>query len=118
MRLAEFLVEHDIIVNCVLQDTDAPLTFMTDDDLADMTQALWSSTSPVTRPWDSAGRVPRRSPPLSSRSARVLYYAVDHSPSYLWNSATWENSEALLPFLRPVGRTSRLGRGPHHSSGH
>ena len=32
----------------------------------------------------------------------VLYYAVDHSPSYLWNSATWENSEALLPFLRTV----------------
>ena len=32
----------------------------------------------------------------------VLYYAVDHSPSYLWNSATWEISEALLPFLRTV----------------
>ena len=32
--LAGFLAEHDIIVNCVLQDTDAPLTFMTDDDLA------------------------------------------------------------------------------------
>jgi hypothetical protein len=32
----------------------------------------------------------------------VHYYAVDHSPSYLWNSATWENSEALLPFLQPV----------------
>lgn len=30
------------------------------------------------------------------------YYAVDHSPSYLWNSATWEISEALLPFLRTV----------------
>jgi alanine dehydrogenase len=32
----------------------------------------------------------------------VLYYAVDHSPSYLWSSATWENSNALIPFLRPV----------------
>ena len=29
----------------------------------------------------------------------VAYYGVDRSPSYLWNSATWENSEALLPFL-------------------
>jgi hypothetical protein len=27
---------------------------------------------------------------------------VDHSPSYLWDAATWEISEALLPFLRPV----------------
>ena len=30
------------------------------------------------------------------------YYAVDHSPSYLWNSATWEISEAILPFLGTV----------------
>ena len=29
----------------------------------------------------------------------VHYYAVDHSPSYLWNSATWEISEALLPHI-------------------
>jgi alanine dehydrogenase len=27
------------------------------------------------------------------------HYAVDHSPSFLWNSATWENSEALLGYL-------------------
>ena len=27
---------------------------------------------------------------------------MDHSPSYLWNSATWENSEALLPFVETV----------------
>ena len=37
----------------------------------------------------------------------VLYYAVDHSPSYLWNSATWENSVAIVPFLR----TGARGRG-------
>jgi hypothetical protein len=29
----------------------------------------------------------------------VHYYAVDHSPSYLWDSATWEISEALLPHI-------------------
>jgi len=33
---------------------------------------------------------------------------VDHSPSYLWNSATWENSLALIPFLRPVLDRTRL----------
>jgi hypothetical protein len=32
----------------------------------------------------------------------VHYYAVDHSPSYLWNSATWEISEALLPHLDTI----------------
>lgn len=37
--------------------------------------------------------------PMIEVANRVHYYAVDHSPSYLWNSATWEISEALLPHL-------------------
>ncbi|MEO7129925.1 MAG: alanine dehydrogenase, partial [Dermatophilaceae bacterium] len=32
----------------------------------------------------------------------VRYYGVDHSPSYFWDSATWEISEALLPHLATV----------------
>jgi alanine dehydrogenase len=32
----------------------------------------------------------------------IDYYAVDHSPAYLWNSATWGISEALIPYLRTV----------------
>jgi alanine dehydrogenase len=33
------------------------------------------------------------------RIGRANYYGVDHTPSYLWNSASWEISQALLPFL-------------------
>jgi alanine dehydrogenase len=29
----------------------------------------------------------------------VNYYAVDHTPSYLWDSASWEISNSLLPYL-------------------
>jgi hypothetical protein len=32
----------------------------------------------------------------------IDYYAVDHSPSYLWNSSSWEISQAVLPFLGTV----------------
>jgi alanine dehydrogenase len=32
----------------------------------------------------------------------ITYYAVDHSPSYPWNPATWEISEALLHYLNSV----------------
>ena len=31
--IVEFLARHDIVVNCVLQDTDAPLMFVTRDEL-------------------------------------------------------------------------------------
>ncbi|MCB0684829.1 MAG: alanine dehydrogenase, partial [Saprospiraceae bacterium] len=33
------------------------------------------------------------------RVGPALYYAVDHTPSYLWNSASWEISNSLLPYL-------------------
>jgi alanine dehydrogenase len=32
----------------------------------------------------------------------VKYYAVDHTPSYLWNAASWEISNSLLPYLPVV----------------
>jgi alanine dehydrogenase len=40
--------------------------------------------------------------PLLKVANGVHYYGVDHSPSYLWNSATWDISLALMPFLRCV----------------
>ena len=101
--LAEFLGAHDIIVNCVLQDTDNPLVFLTHDDLPELSPGTmivdvscdegmgfeWARPTTFSEPTFTVGR-------------NVMYYAVDHSPSYLWASATWEISEALLPFLRTV----------------
>ena len=40
--------------------------------------------------------------PIFDVGDHVRYYAVDHSPSYLWDSATWEIGEALTPFLATV----------------
>ena len=101
--LAGFLAEHDIIVNCVLQDTDAPLMFMTDDDLADMTPGtLVVDVSCDEAMGFSWARPTTFADPTFVVGENVLYYSVDHSPSYLWNSATWEISEALLPFLPAV----------------
>jgi alanine dehydrogenase len=101
--LAGFLAEHDIIVNCVLQDTDAPLSFMIDEDLP----LLRPGTLIVDVSCDEAmgfswARPTTFTDPTFVVGDNVCYYGVDHSPSYLWNSATWENSEALLPFMRTV----------------
>jgi alanine dehydrogenase len=101
--LGEFLAGHDLIVNCVLQDTDAPLMFMTDEDL--------KHAAPGTIVIDvscdegmgfSWARPTTFAEPTFLVGDNVIYYAVDHSPSYLWNAATWEISEALLPFLPTV----------------
>lgn len=101
--LAGFLAEHDIIVNCVLQDPNMPLMFLTENDLP----ALAPGSLIIDVSCDEAmgfswARPTSFSEPTFVVGDNIHYYGVDHSPSYLWNSATWENSEALLPYLRAV----------------
>jgi len=101
--MAAFLAEHDIVVNCVLQHTDEPKIFVTDNDLAGfLPGSLIVDVSCDQGMGFSWARPTSFTQPLLTVGHNVGYYAVDHSPSYLWNSATWEISEALLPFLGPV----------------
>jgi alanine dehydrogenase len=101
--VAAFVAKHDIIVNCVLQDTAAPLIFLNEDDLAALTPgSLIIDVSCDESMGFSWARPTSFSQPTIIVGNSIHYYAVDHSPSYLWNSATWEISEALLPHLEPV----------------
>ena len=101
--LAAFLAEHDIVVNCVLQDTDAPLIFVTTGELDSFARgSLIVDVSCDEGMGFSWAHPTSFAEPLVTVGDNVGYYAVDHSPSHLWNSASWEISEALLPHLRPV----------------
>jgi alanine dehydrogenase len=101
--LSGFLAEHDIVVNCVLQDTDAPLTFLLEEDLdAFAPGSLIVDVSCDEGMGFSWARPTTFTDPAFVVGGDVTYYAVDHSPSYLWDSASWDISEALLPHLRPV----------------
>lgn len=101
--VASFLAENDIVVNCTFQDTAAPLTYLTTEDLpAFRPGSLIVDVSCDEGMGFSWARPTTFDEPMFQVGNRVGYYAVDHSPSYLWNSATWENSQALIPFLRPV----------------
>lgn len=101
--LPEFLASHNIVVNCTFQNVAAPLTYLRNEDLESFTPGSliidvscdegmgfeWAKPTTFDEPMFTVGQ-------------GVHYYGVDHSPSYLWNSATWEISEAILPFLRTV----------------
>jgi alanine dehydrogenase len=101
--MAAFLAEHDIVVNCVLQDTDAPWMFLTEDDLPSFPPgSLIVDVSCDEGMGFSWARPTSFADPMFTVGNNVRYYGVDHSPSYLWDSATWEISEALLPHLRPL----------------
>ena len=103
LPVADLLADNDIVVNCVLQDPDAPLVFVTEKDLAAFTAgSLIVDVSCDVGMGFSWAEPTSFTQPIIEVANGIHYYAVDHSPSYLWDSATWEISEALLPHIDAV----------------
>lgn len=101
--LAPFLAESDIVVNCTLQDPNRPLLYLRESDLG----AFRPGSLIVDVSCDEGmgfewARPTSFADPMFTVGGSINYYGVDHSPSYLWNSASWEISEALLGFLPTV----------------
>ncbi|MFB4308162.1 N(5)-(carboxyethyl)ornithine synthase [Actinomadura sp. GTD37] len=100
---AAFLARHDIVVNCVFQDTGDPLMFATNDDLPLFpTGALIVDVSCDAGMGFEWARPTTFTDPMFTVGHNIHHYGVDHSPSYLWDSATWEISQALIPHLSTV----------------
>ncbi len=100
--LAEELAAADVIVNGTLQDTDDPLMYLNGGDVP----KLKPGSLIVDVSCDEGMGFPFARPttfeePIFAAGA-ATYYAVDHTPTYLWDAATWEISESLLPYLATV----------------
>jgi alanine dehydrogenase len=110
--LADHLARADVIVNGTLQDPQRPLMYLGDGEverlkpgclIVDVSCDLGMGF-PFARPTSfedpifevQGGSAPRCAGPPA------IYYGVDHTPSYLWDAATWEISEGLLPYLPAV----------------
>lgn len=95
----EELSDADIIVNGILQDTDNPLMFVP----ADKNDTLKPGCLIVDVSCDEGMGFSFAKPTdfinPTFKAGKVDYYAVDHTPSYLWNGASWEISNSLLPYL-------------------
>jgi alanine dehydrogenase len=101
VQLAPYLAANDIVVNCTLQDPNAPLTYLSTEELAAFRPgSLIIDVSIDPGMGFSWARATSFAEPMITVGDSTNYYAVDHSPSLLWNSTTWEISEALMPFLR------------------
>ena len=101
--LAPFLAESDIVVNCTLQDPNSPLTYLRTEDLAAFSPgSLIVDVSCDDGMGFSWAKSTTFAAPMITVGDHINYYAVDHSPSYLWNSSSWEISQALQPFLETV----------------
>ena len=101
--VAEFLAEHDLIVNCMLQDPDRPLVFVRRDEL-DLFKpgTLFVDVACDERMGFEWARPTTFSEPMFDVGGGRVNYGVDHSPSLMWDSATWEISRALMPHLEAL----------------
>ncbi|MEO7588086.1 MAG: N(5)-(carboxyethyl)ornithine synthase [Arachnia sp.] len=99
----EVLAGFDVVVNCVLQDPNNPMMFVTSEDLRGFSPGtlIVDVSCDEGMGFDFA-RPTSFTDPTFTVGEGVTYYGVDHSPTYLWNSATWDISEALIPHLRSV----------------
>jgi alanine dehydrogenase len=101
--VSDLLTQHDIVVNCILQDTDAPLMFVTLEEAKRFaSRSLIVDVSCDEGMGFEWARPTSFENPMFTIGNDVHYYAVDHSPSYLWDSSTWEISDALIPHLATV----------------
>jgi len=101
--MAEELSGYDMIVNCILQDTDNPVTFIHNDDMRDFSRGTLIIDVSCDRGMGfEFARPTSFDEPLLELGHGMLYYAVDHSPSYLFSTASFELSKGSLPYIRDL----------------
>lgn len=96
------LSDVQIIVNGMFQDLDAPIMIVPQKEA----HKLMTGTLIIDISCDEGmgfwcAKPTSFEDPMFETDGK-FYYAVDHSPSYYWESASWEISEALIPFLPVV----------------
>ena len=100
--LVEALAEAEVIVNGILQDTDRPLMYLRDDEESRLKAGALIVDISCDRGMGFPFARPTSFEQPTFTIGPVTYYAVDHTPSYLWQSASWEISRVVVAFLETI----------------
>ncbi len=101
-ELIDVLGAADVIVNGVLQDTDRPLMFLRESEETRLKPGALIVDVSCDRAMGFPFARPTSFEAPTFTVGRVTYYGVDHTPSYLWQSASWEISRVVVPFVTTV----------------
>ncbi len=100
--LTDLISEADIIVNGVFQDTENPTDFVTEAESSCLKpNSLFIDVSCDEGMGFFFAKPTTFKNPMFKYEG-IDYYAVDHTPSYLWESATRSISAALIVYLPTV----------------
>jgi len=95
----DLLGETDIIVNGIFQNPDHPMMFVTDDETSRLKRGCLIIDVSCDEGMGFSFAKPTTFDDPMFKIGSIDYYAVDHTPSYLWESASRSISAALLVHL-------------------
>ena len=100
--LSDLICESEIIINGTYQDTDNPIDFITEDekDILKPGSLIIDVSCDEGMGFYFAKPTTFKEPIL--HIDKIDYYAVDHTPSYLWESASRSISAALIVYVPTV----------------
>jgi hypothetical protein len=101
-EMVEAFADADVIVNGILQDTDAPVMFMAPGDEARLRPGSLIVDVSCDRGMGFPFARPTSFEDPTFQAGPALYYAIDHTPSWLWRSASWELSDVIVAYLGRV----------------
>ncbi|MFH1851896.1 MAG: N(5)-(carboxyethyl)ornithine synthase [Candidatus Neomarinimicrobiota bacterium] len=100
--LTDLINQSEIIVNGTLQEPDHPLLFVTEDEIACLKPGCLIIDVSCDEGMGFFFAKPTTFKNPMFKIGMVDYYAVDHTPSYLWESASRSISAALIVHLPTV----------------
>lgn len=100
--LMDLIRESDIIVNGTLQDPDHPVLFVTEEEQSRLKPGSLIIDVSCDEGMGFSFAKPTTFKHPMFKVGTVDYYAVDHTPSYLWESASRSISAALIVHLPTV----------------
>ncbi|MGJ8648414.1 MAG: N(5)-(carboxyethyl)ornithine synthase [Marinomonas colpomeniae] len=108
--LSELIKDADIIVNGTYQDTEDPIDFVIESEMANLKPNSLIIDVSCDEGMGFFFAKPTTFQNPIFKQATIDYYAVDHTPSYFWESATRSISAALIVYLPTIleGRDSWL----------
>lgn len=100
--LSDLISESEIIINGTYQDTDHPIDFVTEDEKATLKPGSLIIDVSCDEGMGFYFAKPTTFKEPMLYIDKISYYAVDHTPSYLWESASRSISAALIVYLSSI----------------
>ncbi len=100
--LIDLINQSEIIVNGTLQKPDHPILFVTEDEISCLKPGCLIIDISCDEGMGFSFAKPTTFKNPMFKIGKVDYYAVDHTPSYLWESASRSISAALIVHLPTV----------------